>query len=537
MLHTPIKSHPSFRFHLLCAGIIFCAALGVFLFSFSARLHQAGDSTHYAILGMSLATGHGFSDISIPGNPHGLWWPPGFPLLIAGFYALAGAQWAMLKAALLIAFFTALYFFSMELYRRAGNRLLAVLITASLSINTAIHMLSSYLYSETWFLTSLLIFFTLWWRWSRTLTIGNIFLLSLLALYIASIRNIGLVLPLSFGLFLSWHFGDSRQLLRRVVFLIPILLVGFYSVAIIADTPIHVQSFRAFFAKDRSQPHTYPTSAPAPAPDTGTPSVTGFSSLQRVCHNFALTSIRSLRGYALTLIPQSLFRSAYFRVRMNSPKAILCALVTAIVLLGWWRSRRRFPLMNLYALMCMGVLFYYGPAYLRLVIPLLPMLVIYFFCGIYQGASLIFHTRIAHARIFTAAIGLLLLFDNSLWTFRYPRRTMKPQFADSQYQKCIAWVRDHATSREIIASQVYGLLFLLRGGKNIPFYSAGVAAEFCTYFDYHNVDYVMVSSRYTRDKYTYMDDIRHAIDLYPGLFSIVYGTRSDDAFVVRYDHR
>src|ERR1051325_3510223 len=49
------------------------------------------DDAIYTLLAKSLATGHGFRMINLPGAPHATHYPPGYPLLLAALWKLSPA--------------------------------------------------------------------------------------------------------------------------------------------------------------------------------------------------------------------------------------------------------------------------------------------------------------------------------------------------------------------------------------------------------------------------------------------------------------
>lgn len=66
--------------------IIFITFLLLSTYTFNAKLDLNGDNASYYIFAKSLATGHGYSDLSAPGNPPSSTFPPGYSLLMAPIF-------------------------------------------------------------------------------------------------------------------------------------------------------------------------------------------------------------------------------------------------------------------------------------------------------------------------------------------------------------------------------------------------------------------------------------------------------------------
>lgn len=507
-----------YKWHFLF--ITFISGVFFLLCSFSFDIFQYGDNCGYMTLGIAFAEGKGFIDPALPGSHHFLWWPPGFPLFIALFYKVLGAQWNVLKILIIVILYTSFTLYAINLYNREKKLIKALSIHLALCFSSGIHLLSSYLYSETFFIACSLIFFFIWYKWKVNLTPWKIAILSTFAVYIGSIRLIGMSLPVALILYLLIFTGGKKQL--KWYSLMPCILLISYIIISLFVPAWKVDSFRSA-AGLKSQFKSIITGA-----YTGEPVTLSFT-LSRYINKAS----QFIRGYGLSLIPQALIRSTYDLYAMNKLKAALMAIVTAVIFTGWCITFRNNRLMNLYVFFFMLVLFIYGPHYVRLTVPIIPFLFLYF----YSGLEVIIKFLIKKEHITIVVLTVLwvgVISDNVLRTFTDPHRTMPPQFGDNKFQACLEWVANNAKPKEVVVSQVHSYLYLKRGQYCIPYFGVKAANEFITYLDENNVKYIVVSPFYQRPHYTYMNSTREAVVVYPDNFKMVFGDDINQSCVIEY---
>lgn len=507
--------------------LILVPAVLVLLFSFSYELFQYGDNCGYLTLGMSFAQGKGFTDISIPGNPHFLWWPPGFPLFVTLFYTALGAHWVILKLLIFGLLYVGFAGFATIVKKRENDTLKAGAVLLLLSLSAPVHLLSSYLYSEAFFLAVSLFFFVLWHRWRDELNGGKVFLLSFTALYVGAIRNAGIALPLALGIYLLLPRPLNRTTVPRRYGLLPLVLLAAYVWIVMSVPALQVESFQSFFGRGTVPARVLPLGAPSSVSEN-----TGAATSQavRVLGPAAAKLARSVRGYVLTLVPQTIAQSSYELAPMSKIKAAFMAVLSMIVLIGWLGTWRRYMLLNLYASIYFGVLLLYGPMYVRLLVPLVPAIVLYCYSGLAWLAGRLIPNRKARTAV-VAGLWLLLIVDNAAWTFTNPRKYMTVHFGDEKYQQCIEWVIDNANENDVVVSQIHSYMFLRRGKYNIPYHFTSVPNEIITFLDFWDARYLMISPFYQRPRYTYMSTVREAIARYPERFRTVFGDVGESAVV------
>lgn len=496
-------------------------AIAVLTLSHSPTLHHHGDDTGYLTLGMSLAQGQGFKDISLPIPQHNLWWPSGFPLLIAGVYKMVGPQWALLNIALLLLYFPAVFLFGTMLRRNGLTLIETIAVSIALCMSSAVHLTSAYLYSETFFLSLTLLFFVLFERWKSRITLPRAVLLSVVALYIATIRNIGLALPLSLAFYFVWRSPRNASASWRHAYLIPFGLVIAYLLVSVTVAPLTVGSLQSFLGLlPRYQPVLDSSTVTAKSAET-------FFSL---FHSRTSKIIVSLRGYALTLVPQALLISLYDLRPMSVVKALFFLPVTATVALGWGKSLKKYPLMGIYVFLSFGVLLSYGAHYVRLLVPVAPFLLVYLYLGIRWLVSRIVRPP-RRAVAVVVLLWVIVIGDNAWWTFAHPRKYMPANIAGPSYDSAISWIESTATPRQAVMSHVPRYLYVTTGLKSVPFYDARSGGALLDYLDYHHVGYILVDDP-SRRKAT---ALREVVASYPDRFVIHKITSTGDAsFVYRY---
>ncbi len=144
------------------AGILLAASLLVLFFynvdrTFDPKLGMSGDNAHYIILGKSISTGEGYTNIhQVEKLPH-KHFPPGYPMLIALTSPLTDLEVEKIKrvnqALLLLSFIILFYLF----YLFSEQLFLSFMATAFCMANAHLYVFSSQAMSEIPFMLMLLL--------------------------------------------------------------------------------------------------------------------------------------------------------------------------------------------------------------------------------------------------------------------------------------------------------------------------------------------------------------------------------------------
>ncbi len=506
--------------HWYFISISALSALLVLIVSFSFEIFQYGDNCGYMSLGIAFAQGRGFIDPALPGSHHFLWWPPGFPLFIALFVRIFGTHWYVLKFVLFLLIYVSFTLYALMLYKEEREIVKPALILSALCFSSGIHLLSSYLYSETFYIATTLFFFFLWYFWKGNLTILRVLLLSVFAVYISSIRLLGVSLPAALTIYLLFFAGEKRN--TRWYAVVPGLLLCLFVVVSLFFPPLRVGSLRAAFGLHP----LFGSVIAGGAVDNG---VTAMDIIIR----YGSKAVKFLCGYGLTLIPQAVIRSTYDLYDMNKIKALAMAVVTGIVITGYVRSFKRITLIQLYVLCYMGILFIYGPLYVRLVVPIIPFLFLYLYTGLDTISTIIVKRRLFSVGV-VCVLWAGIIGDNALRTLTNPHFTMPPRYGDSRFQNCIEWIVKNVESGITVACQTHSYLYLRRGPYCVPVHGAETVNEFMAYLDMNTIKYIVVSDFYHRPHETYMNKVKEAVEVYPDNFREVFGGRGDTSYILEH---
>ena len=304
--------------------------------------------------------------------------------------------------------------------------------------------------------------------------------------------------------------------------MIPFSLLTIYISAIIFYQPLQVGSFRTTIGLQ-----SHDTSGIAGTLSGGSVSVS--STLV-----YALEKLEIfIRGYGLTLIPQSMVRTLYDCYPMNKIKAVVMAIITCMVIAGWFLAWRKNRLLNIYIFLYMVILCAYRPLYVRLLVPIIPFLFLYLFLGIEWVIFTMVKSKKSAMIIFNIVWSLVII-DNVYLSFTNPQKTMPAQFGDKGYQDCIEWVVKNSKPDQVIVSQVSSYLFLRRGKYSIPYFGAKTSNEILSYLDIYKVKYLIISPFYRRSRYTYMTYVKQAVQDYPERFKNVFRDDKDGSYVLEY---
>jgi hypothetical protein len=348
----------------------------------------------------------------------------------------------------------------------------------------------------------------------------KIVILSIFSVYIGSIRLIGISLPFALIIYLLHFTKEDRKL--KLCSLIPLSLLIFYISVTLFYQPLRVGSFQTTLG-------SHAQFTPASAVDSSKESV----SINNTLFYHFKKSEEFIRGYGLTLIPQSMVRTIYDLYAMNKIKAVSMAAITCLVVAGWCLAWGKNKLLNIYIFLYMGILYIYGPHYVRLLVPIIPFLLFYFYLGMEWTIYRLVRSK-KKAMIIFHVLWSIVIIDNVYLSFTNPKKTMPAQFGDKGYQDCIEWTVKHSKPNQVILSQVSSYLFLRRGKYCIPYFGAGTSNEVISYLDIHKVKYLIISPFYRRSRFTYMKYVKKAVQDYPERFKNVFRGRKDGSYILEY---
>lgn len=504
---------------ILCLTTLISALL-YFLFIFDPAIFQYGDNSGYMNLAIQFAKHLNFNDPTVPMETSLLWWPPGFPVFLSIFYKLSPYNWILPKVFIIILFFFSVYLFISSIYKNSVKVEEPMLLIIAISFSSTIHMISSYLYSELFFTALLLIFISIIKNIKKIDSITTILLMSLFSVYLFSVRLIGMSIPIAYSIYLL----IKLQNLKKAYSIIPILFLISAILIFLFHPNLTVQSLRSSFGLSLSETEYYSGNQMYANGVIG--------NLLR----FISKLIPSLRGYIFTLFPQSVFRYSYSLVEMNLVKMAITGCITFLIITGIIHIYKRDLFISLVATIFTAFLLLYGPLYVRLLVPLTPLLILFYNKGvIYFTKKFVINSKYAHLIIIIAAT--FVISDNLILSFTNPHKNMPYSFGNSSYQQCIQWVTENSKASETVVSQVNQYLHIKRKstGFSIPYRKTDNKNIFLEYLYKNRVDYLIISSFYQRPNSTYMDVVRETIESYPHLFHKIYNADDSQSYVIKFD--
>jgi hypothetical protein len=332
---------------------------------FNPNLSTNGDNAHYIVLGMSLAQGSGFKEISNPEMPPAIA-PVGYPLLLAPFLALFPDRHLLLKFFSTLLFLLSLPLLLMVIREGAKSILLALGVVVLAAINPHLLDFGQMVMSEIPFLFfSLLGLFFL----QRSLNSAGqgmsrrkqfLFGLSILFLVFSyHIRSIGaaLLLALMVSLILKRRY---RLVLVAGLLILCLVLPWILRSRAVAEGGGYLDQI---MMRDPYKP-----------------------ALGKISTGDMLTRVGSnLKTYTIFVIPQALFPPITSRAGRQGIYLALGLAATLVAVLGFvLQARRSIGFIELYTICFFGICIIWPQMWsgVRFLIPIVPFLIYYFLVGL-----------------------------------------------------------------------------------------------------------------------------------------------------------
>jgi hypothetical protein len=219
---------------------------------------------------------------------------------------------------------------------------------------------------------------------------------------------------------------------------------------------------------------------------------------------------------------------------MDKMKAIAMFAISLLTLTGWAVTLRRWIFVNIYVVLSMGMLLLYGAHYVRLLVPLMPFLVLYFLSGVQWLVQRLSQRRLVR-HLLIGAVGLALIFDNVNALVHAPRQSMPARFGNESFQSCLKWAESEIGPGAVVVCQLHSYLFLRRGPSAVPFRQTATAASFMNYLDTVGANYLIISPYYHESGTDYMKTVREALDSNAHLFTRVFSAADGLSYILHYE--
>ena len=400
------------RRRILLIIILLCVVSGTFAYlGFDNYPGTSGDNAEFVILARSLARGRGFSYINHPEERPATKYPPGFPLLLAGWSKLLGDTFMSFKLVSVLTYVGAVVV-AFILGRRLigdGPAVISALMVASST--TFIKYSHAVLSEMPYALVSLLVLYVVLCRPHNRRNFALVVILCISAYYL---RTVGGTLVLAVAVY---YFLTSRK--KHAVIVVSALLIAAAAWAL-RNYAAAGEGSRYLSVMLKVDPYL---------PHKGDIGFVGL--IVRMGKNLVGYSAEHI---AYTVLPSYHVYTAF--VKTSAARVTICLVVLLLAALGGYELRRRAKLVNIYLLLYMLAYLIWPDIWMssRFMVPIAPIIAIYVVSGIYKLCSIFEFGRRA-ALVFSIAVLLTNAYALALYVER-PRG-----FPDlwANYIQCAVW--------------------------------------------------------------------------------------------------
>lgn len=461
-------------------GVIILGGLCMYLV-FNPNLSTNGDNAHYIVLGISLAQGSGFKEISNPEMPPAIA-PVGYPLLLAPFLALFPDHYLLLKFLSVLLFLLCLPLLMVVIRGEAGGILPALGVVVLSAINPHLLDFGQMVMSEIPFLFfSLLGLFFLQRSLMSTeqrMSRGNGLLFGLSVVFLVfsyHIRSIGAALLLALLVYLALK-KRYRLVLVAGLLILCLVLPWMLRSRNVAEGGGYLDQI---MMRDPYKP-----------------------ALGKISTGDMLARMGSnLKTYMVFIIPQALFPPLTSRAGRGGIYPVLGLMATLVAVLGFFlRARRSLGFVELYTICFFGICIIWPQIWsgMRFLIPIVPFLIYYFLIGLRGLAGalgsrwepLVGKLLIVFVLVIVVASCLTGLARAGQARASGHVRRYPPEWQN--YFLAAEWCRDHTPEKSIFLARKPSLFYLRarRPVMNYP-YTADTE-EMMAFMAQNRVDYVIL---------------------------------------------
>jgi hypothetical protein len=460
------------------AGFAGLVALHVVLAAllFDPKPFVGGDNAGYMILAESIESGQGYRDIELPDSPRHGRFPPLYPAVLAVAGMLGGGLIAFKTLSMICTTLAVVFFFGLARRRLGWEGGLAAAAPVALS--------PVLLYYSHWVLAdALFVALTLLALCASERSEGSLRWLALsvgaaLLAFLASAPG----LPLILALLIAMAWRKSWRRLAETAVPVALTLGGWWLWVGLAGSRVAVAGSGNFLLADPF------------APELG---YVGPGEL-------LARTVNNVRAYSADVLPQSL--AGVSPGGGLSLIALFAALLLlALAMVAWVREVRRVRVLELFAVLYAGAIFVWPSVWLdrRLLLPLLPILILYAVTGVIWCFDFLRARRPAWV---LPAVGVVLVFltvSDNVRRVAYNQRCIK-FYRQGDHLACYPppwrafvqtahWVRDNTPADAVVVSQDPRLYYLFSERRGTMFPLTSDDATMLAFFDETGVDYVALA--------------------------------------------
>lgn len=425
---------------LILAGVCGASLLAALL-AFDGLPSTLGDNAEFAILGISLATGKGFRYVNHPDLRPATKYPPGFPLMLAGWIKIFGGTVVDMKTLVLVCYIAAMaltYLVARKLLD-GGLSLLAVFLAISAyTVLSFSHQILSDIPYTLFSLAVLLLILGDGRSRSRILAA------MLIAVWAYFVRTVGISLVFAFVVFLF------RRRMRREA----IVLIGLFAV-----TSVLWAIRNHTMTGEGSRYLGVLLSADPYAPDKGPVTLAGLVS----------RGWTNLAAYAGHMLPLDLFPSLVTYAGgagSTALRTLISVLITGVACFGGYALRKKAFVVNVYLLAYFAIYLGWPEVWKseRFMVPIAPVVGMYFLAGLHR---ILAYFEVKRVVIIVVCVVLVLSNIVSLGQFIRRERAYPPGWTN--YLETAMWTRDNTPEDALVLCRKPFLFYVFSRRRTIAY--------------------------------------------------------------------
>jgi hypothetical protein len=448
-------------------GLILIITLGLYLFTFDAKLDLNGDNVDYYLLGKAISQGEGYTTIWYPGSPPYSHRPIGYPIIIAismifGLSSIIAIKW--LNFVFLCGSLILFYRISEKITQ---SKMLAMIITIVIGVNIHILEFAFIMMSEIPFLFFLIlaVYFLLKFEEVDRVSLKNFnlwfMILSLSAAY--HIKSLGIALVFAFIV----YFVSQKKWKQGIV-----TIVGFIVLAL----PYYIRN------KMLGVGSSYLASVTFKNPyqrELG--KMDFFDFIGRIVSNIV--------RYISIEIPRSVVPSLP-EVEANTASWILGIALSCLIVWALFRLKRYRPLLYSLFLGTFGILLLWPEVWfgIRFILPLIPFILFLCVFGIYE---IFLKFKIDPKFIFGVIVLISIINFNAYLDYNKKSKMGYPK-AYSNYFSLASWAAENSNPRDIFIARKPQFFYLYSNRQVNKYKDTTDDKELLKDLENRNASYVVI---------------------------------------------
>lgn len=479
-------------------------------YTFNPRIQIYGDNTSYYILSKALAAGEGYTEIHHLDKAKHHHYPPGYPAFMSLVMRVGGDSVLIQKYANVVVLGLGLLLLFWIACQITDQPILAFVACVYVSLNPSLLQFSSAMMSEVLFFTFSMGTLLLFLRWKNRPLLVILICLVILMAATYYVRSLGLALAVAIvgTMILSKSWKAS-------------LISGIGFVALLLPWQLRNAS-ESSYINQLMLKNPYQKQLGH---------MEGSDWFVRIWEN--------LQRYITREIPDSFFRFVK-DTDLGTPgfaEWLLGVLLLILLVYGLYKTPRYRLVMSLYLLATAGILLLWPQAWfgVRFVLPVVPLMILYCFLGIYHGLDYIF-SALGNKKMLPARIMLIFLLFAPLLYVSHLRNLRKESilpFSNNyqHYFSMAAWIRKNAPEETVVVCR-----------KQSHFYV--YADRFVTGFP-RTKDHSAMLKRFTDDRVNYIvvdalgysDVVEYLVPVLqqnPNYFEVVLVYENPNSYLVRF---